>query len=132
MASRRQAEVAQLVRDELSVLIARRVSDPRVHTLTSVTAVEVSPDLRHARVFISVLGSEEEQKHTMGALRSAVGFLRRELAGRVSLRHVPELDFRLDKSIERGERIMDLLRKLEQEASKNGKAKGEAAEGEAT
>jgi len=131
MPSYRLEQINELIRQELSVLISRQVKDPRVHALTSVTAVETSPDLRHAKVFVSVLGNKEEQKETIEALRAAAGFLRHELASRLTLRHVPELDVRLDQSIERGERIMRLLRKLEKESLEGQETREKKAEGEA-
>jgi len=80
----------------------------------SVTRVEVSSDLGHARIHISVLGNEEKQQQTMKVLEKAKGFIRTELAQRIQLRHAPELEFRLDKSIEHGIRISSLLDEIKQ------------------
>lgn len=115
MPSRRMERVNDLLRSELSELISRQLKDPRIGGLVSVTDVETSPDLRYARVFVSVFGSEEERASTLEGLRNASGFLRHEVAQRVVLRQMPELDFRLDTSIERGDRILRLLKQVEEE-----------------
>jgi ribosome-binding factor A len=90
------------------------VKDPRVG-FASITHVEVSGDLRHAKVFVSVMGTPEEQKETMKGLKNANGFLRHELATRLVLRYMPELAFKLDTSIEEGARILALINQVEQE-----------------
>jgi ribosome-binding factor A len=99
---------------ELSDLLRTRVKDPRVG-FASITHVEVSGDLRHAKIFVSVMGSEEEQVATMRALKHATGFLRHELAGRIVLRYMPELVFKLDNSIAEGARILELIHQIELE-----------------
>ncbi|MBM4417576.1 MAG: 30S ribosome-binding factor RbfA [Chloroflexi bacterium] len=102
--------VNELLRAELSEMLARSIKDPRLAGLVSVTAVDTATDLRHARVWISVYGSKAERESTLLALRSAAGFLRREISHRVDLRHIPEFDFALDDSIERGDRLLRLIR----------------------
>lgn len=99
---------------DLSELIRTRLKDPRVG-FASITRVEVSGDLRHAKVFVSVMGTPEEQKETMNGLKNASGFLRHELASRLTLRYMPELSFKLDTSIEEGARILSLINQVEQE-----------------
>ncbi len=84
------------------------VNDPRMGFAT-VTAVTVSPDLGHARVFISTMGTDKEREHTMKALINARGFLRREISGKIRLRHVPELSFVHDQSIERGVHLIKII-----------------------
>lgn len=106
--SHRPEKIEQFIQEELSQLIQREVKDPRIG-FVSVTAVEVSPDLRHARAFVSVLGDQEAKDATMAGLAAATGYIRRELAQRLSTRFVPELMFKLDESIERGSRVMKLL-----------------------
>ncbi len=91
------------------------MKDPRIAGLVSITQVDLSPDLRHARVYFSVLGSDEDRKHTLAALRSATGYLRSQLAARMTTKRAPELQFMPDQSIERGERIMQLIHQVEQE-----------------
>lgn len=110
----RQEKLGELIAAELSDLLRTRVKDPRVG-FASITHVEVSGDMRHAKIFVSVMGSEEEQAATIQALKHATGFLRHELAGRLVLRYMPELVFKLDTSIEQGARILELIRKIENE-----------------
>ncbi len=107
--TRRQDRVADVVRARISQILLRDVQDPRVR-LASVTQVRMSPDLRHARVGISVLGSDEERRQAMQALRRAGGYLRRRLAEDLkSLRAIPELEFQLDRGAEHSQHISDLL-----------------------
>lgn len=110
----RQEKLGELIAAELSELLRNRVKDPRVG-FASITRVEVSGDLRHAKVFVSVMGTPEEQAETMKGLRNATGYLRHELAERITLRYMPEINFRLDTSIEEGARILDLIRQVEEE-----------------
>ena len=99
---------------ELSVAI-RDLKDPRVSPMTSVTDAEVTPDLQYCKVYISVLGSEESLPKTMEGLKAASGFLRRELAQTVNLRHTPELQFVADHSIMYGAHMDELIRKVNEE-----------------
>ena len=108
----RQEKLGELFAAELSDLLRTRVKDPRVG-FASITHVEVSGDYRHAKIYVSVLGSEEERANTMKALQHATGFLRHELASRVTLRYMPEIVFKLDTSIEQGSRILELIRESE-------------------
>lgn len=110
----RQEKLGELIAIELSDLLRTRVKDPRVG-FASITRVEVSGDLRHAKVFVSVMGNEDEQEDTIRALKHATGFLRHELASRLTLRYMPELVFKLDTSIREGARILDLIRESEKE-----------------
>lgn len=109
--SRRTDRVSDVLRAELSDLLLREVHDPRVK-LASVTAVEVTTDLRRAVVRISVLGSDEQRQETIEGLRHAKGFLRTELAHRLRLRATPELIFELDRGAEHSQRISDILEGL--------------------
>lgn len=104
----RPEKVEEFIKEELSQILQREVRDPRIG-FVSVTDVEVSPDLRHARIFVSVLGADEEKAATMEGLASASGYIRRALGQRLQMRFTPELSFRLDESIERGSRVMKLL-----------------------
>ena len=110
----RQEKLGELIAEELSDLLRTRMKDPRVG-FASITHVEVSGDLRHAKIFVSVLGSEDEQAATIQALKHATGFLRHELASRLVLRYMPALVFKLDTSIEKGTRILQIIRELEQD-----------------
>jgi ribosome-binding factor A len=122
MASRRIARLNDQIRGDLAELISREMKDPRVSGLISVTGVDVAPDLSTAKVYISVLGTPEERKRALTALRSGAGFLRTQLAARLTIRRAPELHFIADTSIERGERIMELLREVESEHPAEGPA----------
>ncbi len=112
--TRRIERVNELIKEELAGLLQREIQDPRLSTMVSITGVETSPDLHNATVRVSVLGSEEETQHALAALRHAAGFLRRELASRLRLRHVPELTFKLDTSIQKGARVLELLKEIEE------------------
>ena len=111
MPSRRQEQVAEQIQRELGDMLLRSTNDPRIG-FASVTTVQVSADLRHAKVFVSVLGTEHERKETMTALRHATGYLRRELAARISFKFVPDLAFISDGSIEQGDRMLRLIEQV--------------------
>lgn len=97
------------VQRELSEIIRSGIKDPRIHSMTSVVSAEVTPDLKYYKVYISVLGDADAQKATMEGLKSAEGFVRRELARRVNLRNTPEIKFILDQSIEYGVNMSHLI-----------------------
>lgn len=101
-----------LLHEELQQLIQQEVKDPRVGFAT-VTGVETTPDLRHARVYVTVLAGHEEAETAVRALQEARAYLRRELAARTELRYVPELDFSRDTTLERANRIEALLREAQ-------------------
>ena len=106
--TRRSERVADLVRAEISRLVLMEAHDPLLRKVT-ITDVEMPPDLRSARVYFSVLGTEAERTDALAALDRASGFLRREVGRRCELRFAPELHFFSDRSIERGARIEELL-----------------------
>lgn len=108
MASNRIGRINEEIQRELSALI-RQVKDPRVTGMVSVTAVETTPDLRYAKVFISVLDKSDSTQVLKG-LKSASGWLRRELGRALQLRYTPELQFERDDSIDKGAHILDMLR----------------------
>lgn len=110
--SRRTRQVGELLREELSDIIRKEVKDPRIGFM-SITSVEVSPDLRAARVYVSVLGSDEEREANLDALRSAAWFIRRHLKPRLRMRQIPELDFRDDRSMEYAQQITSTLRDIQ-------------------
>ena len=97
------------VRRVLSSIIQNEIKDPRIHPMTSVVEVEVAPDLKSAKAYISVLGDEEAQKNTLAGLKSADGYIRRELARTVNLRNTPEIRFIMDQSIEYGVHMSKLI-----------------------
>ena len=97
------------VQKELSRIIQNGIKDPRIAPLTSVVSVEVAPDLKTCKAYISVLGSEKAAADTLAGLKSAEGFIRRQLAHTVNLRNTPEIRFILDQSIEYGVTMMKLI-----------------------
>lgn len=119
MTTRRQRQVAELLHEQISHLIQRRARDPRLGFVT-VTGVEMSPDLRIAHVYVSVLGSDDDVRQSLESLRRAAGFFRRELGASLSLRYLPELNFRPDDTLERALRIDQLLDSLQEETPKDG------------
>ena len=108
----RMRRVDEAVRAVLSDAIARGLQDPRVGFVT-VTGVKTSPDLRHARVFVSVLGDDQARSASLEGLRSAHGFLQRRVASELTLKHTPALSFEYDDSVDRGMRITQLLEETE-------------------
>jgi ribosome-binding factor A len=106
--SRRSDRVADLLRGELSSLLLDGMRDPRIR-LATISTVEVTGDLRLARVKVSVLGEDDDRNGCIEALQHASGFLRTKLASRIKLRHTPELSFELDRGAEYAERITSLL-----------------------
>ena len=114
------------VQKELSTLIRGEIKDPRIHPMTSVTAVEVAPDLKTCRAYISVLGSGEAKKATTDGLNSAEGYIRRLLAKNLNLRNTPEIRFILDESIEYG---VNMSKLIDDVARKDASARGPEEEG---
>lgn len=113
MSEVRRKKVESLLKEEISGLISGGVvKDPRVHPMTAVTDVEISGDLRHARVFVSFFGSQEERTRCVEALNHAAGFIHKKLGGRLHLRFVPHLSFLVDDSIERGVRLTRKIQEL--------------------
>ncbi|OGO33227.1 MAG: ribosome-binding factor A [Chloroflexi bacterium RBG_16_56_11] len=113
--SHRIERVNTLLRREISDLIQHTLRDPRLGEFVAVTEVDTSPDLQLARVYVSSMGGQEEEKKVLSALSAAAGFLRTELAKKVRLRRMPELNFYWDNSIEHGDRILRLLDQISEE-----------------
>src|SRR3989338_7176706 len=111
---KRSDRVAELIREEVSKMIVREIKDPRIGFVT-LTHIELSDDLRNAKIFVSIMGNEDDKKNTIKGLESASGFIRRELRKR--LRIIPDIIFRIDTSIEHGEKIARLLAELKNEES---------------
>jgi ribosome-binding factor A len=107
----RHERLASQIREEVAEMIAGELKDPRIGFAT-VTHVELTPDLRHGRVLVSVLGDEESQRETLEGLSSAAGYVRYEITRRLRLRRVPELVFALDRGAEEGQKVETLLQKL--------------------
>jgi ribosome-binding factor A len=108
MASSRMRRVNEVIREVLGTTISTELQDPRIGFVT-VTAVDTSPDLRHARVHVSVLGSEQEREATLAALRSAHGVLQSAINAELRLKRTPTLSFHYDESVERADRITRML-----------------------
>ncbi len=114
--SRRVSRVAELLKREVSQMLLQDIKDDRVGAgMVSVTDVDVSGDLQHAKIFVSIYGSDEARAETMAGLKSATGYVRSELGHRMRLRRTPEVVFLEDRSIERGTRILSLLNRIQQE-----------------
>lgn len=109
--TRRTRQVGELLKEELDDIIRREVKDPRIGFF-SITNVDVPPDLRTARVYVSVLGSDEERSATISALESASGFVRHHLKPRLRMRQIPVLEFRDDRSMEYAQHISETLREI--------------------
>lgn len=114
MNDQRQRRVGHALRELISDILTNEIKDPRIG-FVSVTDVEVSGDLRHAKVFVSVYGDDSEKQESLSGLNSAKGYIRKLVGERIRLFHTPEISFRFDPSIERGARISGILRELEQE-----------------
>ena len=110
--SHRPDRVAEAIREAVAMFLAEGVKDPRVTGLVTVTGVDVTRDLRHARVHVSIMGTEAEKKETMEGLQSVASYLRAKLGRTLRLRVTPELDFRYDASIAHAARIDSLLEQI--------------------
>jgi ribosome-binding factor A len=114
--SRRISRVAALIQQEISQMVLHDIKDDRVGAgMVSVTDVDVSGDLQHAKIYVSIYGTDEAREETMAGLKSATGYVRRELGRRVRLRRTPEVIFIEDRGLERGDRMLSLLNQLSEE-----------------
>ena len=111
--TQRTDRVDELLRQEIGSIVSREVADPRIGFAT-ITDVETAPDLRHARMSVSVIGQPEERKATLAAMGRAMPFVRHELGKRLRLKRIPEFHLELDDSVERGTRVLQLLNELEE------------------
>jgi ribosome-binding factor A len=114
--TRRTRMVGEMLREELTDIVRKEVKDPRL-AFWSITHVEVPADLRTARVYVSVLGTEQERSDTLAAMRSASKFIRFHLKPRLRMRQIPELDFRDDRTMEEADQITRVLRELDENRS---------------
>ena len=110
VAGHRSERIAEEIRNEVSLMLAGELKDPRLASAMNVTEVRVTPDLKNVRVYVEILGSDEERKETLKGLSAAAGFVRHEVTERLHLRRAPEIMFIPDRSEEYGKRIDDLLR----------------------
>ena len=114
--SRRVARVAALIKREVSQMLLSEIKDDRVGAgMVSVTDVDVSGDLQHAKIFVSIYGTEEAKMETMAGLESSVNYVRKELGSRMQLRRTPTVKFLQDTSLERGDNMLELLNRISQE-----------------
>ena len=107
--SRRTERVNEQLREEISMLLARQIKDPRLKGVISVTRVVATGDLRSATVFISVMGDQETKQTALEGIQSAASFLRRELRDRINMRHTPFMSYQLDDTLEEGEQVLRLM-----------------------
>jgi ribosome-binding factor A len=106
---RRRERLASVIEEVVSELLLREIKDPRVAGMTSITRVEVTADVRQAKLFISVMGDEAARRDTLRALEHAAGFIRSKLGEELTIRHVPAITFQLDRSLEQGDRVLALM-----------------------
>lgn len=112
MSSKRIGRISEEIRKIASDIIRNQLKDPGISSLTSITEVEVTRDLSYAKIYVSVLGNEKERRRTIKALEKSAGFVRREIGRNLKLRHIPEINFYLDKSIENGIYMSKLIDNL--------------------
>ena len=111
--SQRTDRVDELLRQEIGVLLAKEIADPRIGFVT-ITDVETAPDLRHAKVWVSIIGGKADQKETLRALQHSMGFIRHELGRTLRIKRIPDLHVHLDDSMERGTRLLHMLQELDE------------------
>ncbi|SDF06439.1 30S ribosome-binding factor RbfA [Sporolituus thermophilus] len=116
MGQLRVEKMQEFIKQEVSKIILTELKDPRIGFVT-VTGVEVSGDLRYAKIFLSLMGSDEEKAETWAGLHRALGYIRTEIGRHLGIRHVPELSLHLDESLQYSARIQELLNKIKQEES---------------
>ncbi len=113
--SRRVSRVASLIKREVSQMLLNGIKDDRVGAgMVSITDVDLSGDLQHGKIFVSIYGTEEAREETMEGLRSSEAFVRKELGHRIRLRRTPEVTFLEDRSLERGDKMVHLLNEISQ------------------
>ncbi|HOQ36445.1 MAG TPA: 30S ribosome-binding factor RbfA [Acetivibrio sp.] len=105
----RIARISEEIKREISNIIQNELKDPRLSKLISITHVNVTKDLRYAKVYVSIMGNDEDKNSSLEGLKSAAGFIRREIGHRIQLRYTPEIHFEIDNSIEQGAYITKLI-----------------------
>lgn len=118
MSQTRVEKVQELMKQEVSEIVLRELKDPRIGFVT-VTEVKCTADLREAKIYVSVMGSDDQVKNTLVGLKSSMGFIRREIGRRIRLRFTPEISLALDKSLDYSAHIQELLLKVEMESMKH-------------
>jgi len=110
--SRRTERLSRAIQTEVSRLLEKEVNDPRLTNFISITHVFISEDLRHVRVYVSVMGDEEARAQSLEGFKAATGYIRREVSTNLRMRHAPEFTFEYDDSIERGSAVIDLIEQV--------------------
>ena len=118
MSQTRVEKVQELMKQEVSEIVLRELKDPRIGFVT-VTEVKCTADLREAKIYVSVMGSDDQVKNPLAGLKSSMGFIRREIGRRIRLRFTPEISLALDKSLDYSAHIQELLLKVEMESMKH-------------
>lgn len=121
MTSYRSGRINEEIKREISDIIQNNIRDPRLSAMVSVTKVDVTKDLRYAKVFVSIFGDDDSKNKSLGALKSSSGFIRREIGHRINLRYTPEVMFELDTSIEHGMHINALLAQIKEKNQDDNK-----------
>lgn len=119
---KRTKRIEAEMKKEISLLMANEIKDPRLSAMASITAIELTNDLSQAKIFISVLGDREDKENSLAGLESSKGFIKKELGNRLKLRHIPDLIFKLDETIEHGlymDKLIDEVIKRDNENRKN-------------
>jgi len=124
MSVKRLGRISEEIKKIVSNAIMSELKDPRISSMTSVTEVEVTKDLRYAKIYVSVLGSQFDKEETLKGLESGKGFIRKEIGNKLSLRYTPEPIFYLDKSIEHGLKISKLLNEIKDSENLRSNGKG--------
>jgi ribosome-binding factor A len=107
--SRRTLRLNRAIQQEISRLLEKDLNDPRLSSLISITDVSITEDLRHVRVYVSVMGDAEAQSQTIEGFKAATGFIRKEVSSNLRMKHAPEFAFEYDDSIERGAAVLELI-----------------------
>ncbi|MDR5658219.1 30S ribosome-binding factor RbfA [Serpentinicella sp. ANB-PHB4] len=113
MAYPRTNRLNEEIKKSVSLIIRNSLKDPRISSMTSITSVEATRDLRYATIYISILGTEREKRETLDGLKKSAGFVRREIGKHIKIRYVPEIIFKLDESIQKGMAMQELISKIE-------------------
>ncbi len=114
MTTTRQEKMVHLLKEEISDILRREIKDPRLGFFTIIDA-EITSDFRHAKVFVSIMGTEEERKQSMEVLKHAQHFVRQEFGKRVRMKVLPDIQFRLDESVDKGVRMLELLEEIKRD-----------------
>ncbi|MGB9678625.1 MAG: 30S ribosome-binding factor RbfA [Thermoanaerobacteraceae bacterium] len=115
----RSGRLSEEVKREISKMILEEIKDPRIKGMVSITDINITKDLRYAKVYISIFGTDEEKIETMEGLKSASGFIRHEIGKRIKMRYTPEILFEIDHSIEYGAHISEVLKELKSQEGDN-------------